>query len=779
MSARAVRRAAAGRGMSRRVQTVVIFLVLLTTTAAATVGVALLAVDSGGPFQRSFAAQHGADVVAGINPARATAAQLAATRRLSQVTQADGPFPVASATLDTSGSPLATVTVAGRASSGGTLDDLVLSEGRWPRRPGEIVIATDLGQGPDTQTTLALGTKVTVATAPGHPTLTLVGMAESVTDTAGAWVVPAQIPALRVAGAPAAEQMLYQFGQAGTSAQIRAGVAAVTAALPPGAVTGAPSWLTAEAQASSSSSVIAPFVMAFAIMGLAMSVLIVGNVVAGAVVSGYRRIGILKSIGLTPAQVVAAYLARIGIPALAGCVLGVGLGNLLAHPVLRHSATVYGVVRQSVPLWVNVVTPLGMCALAALAALLPAARASRLSATQAIATGQAPRQGRGYAAYRVLGRLRLPRPATLGLAAPAARPARTAVTLAAIAFGTTAVIFAVGLDASLGRAADGTAKASGPGQVQVYPASGNAFSGAQARKTVAALRAQPGTGSYVGQASPTVAVSGLTKEVGAIAFAGNAAWTGYDMVQGHWYHGAGQADVNTAFLTQTGLAVGQTTPVSVGGKTTTVRIVGEVFDPDRRPLLIASWQTLGGAPAGLTLDQYDIGLRPGTDMNSYDNSLSTALGSGFGTSTSGTGNFFAIATSLIGMLTLMIAVVAGLGVLNTVLLGTRERVHDLGVFKALGMTPRQTIGMVVCWVAGPAVAAAIIALPVASVLHSATIQAMANAAGTALPANVGPALSPADLVALALSGLVIAAAGALLPASWAARSATAAALRAE
>src|SRR4029077_5490539 len=61
--------------------------------------------------------------------------------------------------------------------------------------------------------------------------------------------------------------------------------------------------------------------------------------------------------------------------------------------------------------------------------------------------------GRGSAPHRLAARLRLPRPAGLGLAAPFARPARTAVTLAAIAFGATAVIFAFGLSSSLSRAA--------------------------------------------------------------------------------------------------------------------------------------------------------------------------------------------------------------------------------------------------------------------------------------------------------------------------------------
>ena len=52
--------------------------------------------------------------------------------------------------------------------------------------------------------------------------------------------------------------------------------------------------------------------VAFALIGLAMAVLIVGNVVSGAVVAGYQRIGVLKSVGLTPAQVVLAYLSRVG-----------------------------------------------------------------------------------------------------------------------------------------------------------------------------------------------------------------------------------------------------------------------------------------------------------------------------------------------------------------------------------------------------------------------------------------------------------------------------------
>jgi putative ABC transport system permease protein len=95
-----------------------------------------------------------------------------------------------------------------------------------------------------------------------------------------------------------------------------------------------------------------PFLVAFGLLGLVMSVLIVGNVVSGAVVAGYRRIGILKSIGFSPGQVVAAYTGQVAVPALVGCLAGLVLGNLLASSLLRQAADAYGVGSLGVPVWV-------------------------------------------------------------------------------------------------------------------------------------------------------------------------------------------------------------------------------------------------------------------------------------------------------------------------------------------------------------------------------------------------------------------------------------------
>jgi putative ABC transport system permease protein len=796
MRAAPVVRAVSGGVTRRKVQTIVIFTVLLVTTASATLGLGLI-LDSNGPFQHSFAAQRGADVTASIDTTKAATGQLASTRRLPQVTAAAGPFAEATITPRISahgGITLPPATVAGRASPGGPVDDLTLDAGRWARRPGEIVLSRDfqsLGS-----TAQLIGTQITVTSAPGHPVLTVVGVAKSITDTANGWVLPAQIAALRPPHVPGAAQMLFRFHSANTSSQINADVTALTRALPADTITGTDSWLAVKSQEAGTVSILVPFVVAFGVIGLAMSVVIVGNVVNGAVVSGYRRIGVLKSIGFTPAQVVTAYVAQAGIPALAGTLVGVVVGNVLAVPVLSQTATVYGVGQLLVPTSVDIAVPVLMCALVGLAALAPALRAGRLSAVAAIATGRAPHTGRGYAAHRLLGRLPLPRPVTIGLAAPFARPARTAVTIAAIGFGATAVIFAAGLNATLAKADNGESRASSE-QVQVVPAvhygpgpRGGRFPGFGGRQPLAAghyrtvgaaLRAQHGTLRWVAEATPTVSVSGLTDPVPTEAFRGNAAWTGYDMITGRWYRAPGEVVVNTGFLTQTGKSVGDTVTFTFGGTQFTARIVGEAFDPQGQgqPVLLTSWQTLGGARAGLTVDQYDVGLQPGTDPGAYADALNHALLPKFFASANGNDPFYLTLTALIGTLSLLLALAAGLGVLNTVVLGTRDRVHDLGVFKAIGMTPRQTIAMVICWIAGAGLAAGMIAVPVSVILHSSIVRAMAHAGGSGLPASYVNVFSPAELLLLALAGLAIGIAGALLPASWAARTRTASALRAE
>lgn len=186
-------------------------------------------------------------------------------------------------------------------------------------------------------------------------------------------------------------------------------------------------------------------------------------------------------------------------------------------PMLNKGAGLFKAGAQHVPPWINLAVPVGMCLLVGLAALAPALRAGRLSAVQATTAGQAPRAGHGYGAHRLAGRLPLPRPVTVGLAAPFTRPSRTAATLAAILFGVTAVILAAGLYSSLAKV-DQLANV-GMGQVTAGLAAAQhgppaSMTPGQSKTLEAAIRAQPGTQHYVAQAiggdqHPKISMPGL------------------------------------------------------------------------------------------------------------------------------------------------------------------------------------------------------------------------------------------------------------------------------
>jgi putative ABC transport system permease protein len=195
---------------------------------------------------------------------------------------------------------------------------------------------------------------------------------------------------------------------------------------------------------------------------------------------------------------------------------------------------VFGVGRLAVPFWVDLVVPLSMLGLTGGTALLIALHAGRMSAVQVIATGRAPRAAHGYSAHRLLGRARLlPRPVTIGLAGPFARPTRTLVTLTAIVFGVTAVIFAASLGTSLNRVqADLSHAASDPvhvllagrqGSVRINGQGSAPLSLASAERAVqAALRAQPGTGHDVAEADGQISVPGLADQLSIVGFDGDA-----------------------------------------------------------------------------------------------------------------------------------------------------------------------------------------------------------------------------------------------------------------
>jgi putative ABC transport system permease protein len=284
-------------------------------------------------------------------------------------------------------------------------------------------------------------------------------------------------------------------------------------------------------------------------------------------------------------------------------------------------------------------------------------------------------------------------------------------------------------------------------------------------------------------AKSSTGTGGATLPLKVVAYNGAPSWLGWALISGHWYHGADQIDASPQLLAATGKKVGQDMTLEVNSTPVTVRIAGEVFVPHPGPELFVSWQTLGPAAAAkLGITSYDINLQPGTNTGAYIDALTRTLGTANYIVRTPAGPSIAaqIKSSYFHLLAVLIAVLAALGVLNSVMMATRERLHDLGVYKALGMTPSQTIEMVLCWVIIPTTIAAIIALPVGLVIQDKLIRHLAqSSANLILPGSFVHVLGTGELALLTLGGFTIAAAGALGPATWAAASRATTALHAE
>ncbi|QYX81878.1 ABC transporter permease [Streptomyces akebiae] len=767
----------------RRVQTLVIGLTAMMAVAASVLGGSLLVV-SGAPFDDAFARQHGAHLSVEFDAARTRAGQAQATGRAEGVAAAAGPFRAVSVTPRIhEGADAWPMTVVGRGNQDGAVDDLTLTAGRWATRPGEIVLNTDASLFP------TLGLELTFPGLPGAPILVVVGAARSVTQSADAWVTPAQATELSTPDRPGGYQMLYRFTAADTAAQVAAGRKAVTAGIK--TVTGTQSWLTVRASAERDTALYVPFLLAFGVLGLVMSVLIVGNVVAGTVGAGLRRIGVLKAIGFTPAQVVRAYVGQALIPAAVGTALGVLAGHLLAVPVMSETEDVYGTTSLAVAPWVDAAVVVGVLSLVAVTAWASAWRAGRLRTVDAIAVGRGAHTDRGRWAARLAGRLPVSRPLALGLTRPFARPARALGMGTAILFGAAAITFTVGMGASLGEvtkarahdAADVTVAAPLP---ELGPDGPIATTRPEPdpAAVAAVIDAQPATRTHYSTTTARATVPGLAGTTAVVAFTGDASWGGYTMVSGRWIAEPGEAVVPTGFLTATGTRIGNTVTLGGLGQAVSVRIVGEVLDPRYDGMQVfTDAATLAPAHSDLTDTTQHIAVKSGADVATYVDALNEGLKPLGATArpggAEGGSDMVVTLNALSALLTLMLVAVAALGVLNAVVLDTRERLRELGVHKALGMTPRQTIAMVVTSVVVTGLAGGALGVPLGVTLHGWVIPAMGHSAGINLPDSVLAVYHAAELALLVLGGLLIAVLGALLPASWAVRVRTATALRTE
>jgi putative ABC transport system permease protein len=785
----------------RKLQTLVIAFVILLSSGAATLALNLL-VESDAPYEHAFAQANGAHVTVTYDARRVSAAQLRATAAVHGVTASAGPWPQVIAQYDTGSADQGSLQggrlfIAGRPGPGAAVDRLTVESGRWARAAGEVVVARQLAD------SWGLGVGDQLSPGPGArlPALRIVGIAASISPSTDAWVMPGELARLVTRSSPLQYQMLYRVSPAATPNDLATAAQTITRGLPAGAVVNTNNYLDAKRGADTLSSVMVPFLLAFSAFALLASVLIIANVVSGVVIASYRDIGILKSVGFTPGQVMTVLLGLILAPALAGCLIGIPVGTAGSQPFLQQTAHALGLpapFTAAIP--VDLFVLVTILAVAALAALGPAWRAGHLSAVSAITTGSAPAAGRGSRAETALARLPLPRSLSLGIGDIVARPLRSAMTLGAILLGAATVVFALSLHLSLGQVAAHLIRDQYV-QVDLYrpPPDSAGFGvkpgapGGQAappqvsdRQMTRLLRSDPNTARYVAETTAQVVVPDIAQPINYYAYRDPSAWLGYAVISGRWFSGPREVVAPTRLLTESHLRVGQSFMAQVSGKSMRLRLVGEILDQTDDDLLLrGGWATLQAADPRIQPFTYEVQIRNGMDPRTYLEGLTQQAGGQVPIDAdiidrSSQDTSFILLNGVIAALAIVLIAIAVAGVFNTVILTTREKVRDVAILKAVGMAPRQVVFMVIVSVALLGLVAGVLGIPLGLLLHARVLSFMAQAAsGTNLPPHFFDLIDHAELPLLALAGVAIAALGAWLPAQWAASSGVAEVLQAE
>jgi len=325
----------------RKLQSAIVAIVVFLSTITSILALTLL-VETDAPYDRAFDQTLGAHLLVTFDSAQVSDAQVRSTGSLMQVAASNGPWKIVPGAILINGGRERLVPVEGRADPGGPVDRITLDSGRWVQRSGEVVISRQLAD----ETGLATGQTLVAASDSTFPSLTIVGVAISLGRDSDVWVEPGQLPQTATAGVPPPQYLMaYRLKHASTQADIASAVRAITNALPAGAVAGSSNYLDAKLDADRTTAVMIPFLLAFSVFALVASALIIANLVGGAVIAGIRDIGVMKSVGFTPAQVVAVFSGQMLVPACLAGVIGLPSGVLLAQPFLDDTAHAFGLPR--------------------------------------------------------------------------------------------------------------------------------------------------------------------------------------------------------------------------------------------------------------------------------------------------------------------------------------------------------------------------------------------------------------------------------------------------
>ncbi|HVT70700.1 MAG TPA: FtsX-like permease family protein, partial [Trebonia sp.] len=750
--------------LAHRVQSAVTVAVIAGAVAALVLAAALLE-GALNPWQGLFARTHGADMLVYLADGTSTS-QLHAQAGVREVAPA---YDVAPATL-VQGAQKSQVQLCGMPAAPPAMSAPVVVAGSWLRasQPDGVVVEASFAAA----TGVRVGDRIVLDGVDGTSVpMRVTGLA----DTADQGFYPQWTPgliwgqrALLARVEPTASETTEVAGLR-LSDPSAAGTAQVTQEIFDaynGASEGSPvERITTSQQVmesmASDERLLGDLLALFGIIALVAAPCAIANVTSGRVLMQRRDLAMLKALGFTPGQVVRMLLAEQTALGAAGTVLGLAIAQLAMSPVFVRPAAGIGITPAPLPGSWALLVAAGTVLTVAIATAVPAWRAGRVSPVAAVQPS--PPGGHLSPVARLSLLVRLPAALVLGVRDALTRRLPAALTVAGVAIPMAMITIALACWSTIG------SFTSDPGRIGLAAALTVTPEGLTDAQTAALIRADSQVqASYPGAQFDTL-LPGDNGTFVARAMGTSAAPYPFQAVQGRVFGAVDEAVAGQGFLNLMHVRVGSWIDPTIDGVPVILHIVGRTLEPDNNGDVVDF--SLDALPAASASEPvfYSLVLKPGVDPAAARARLLRASGGRLDIQLAASpAGRLGVVRVVIVVAVVILALLAMANLLTATDIGLRDHIHEAGILKAMGLTPRQVTATLVV---STTIAGAIgIVAGVAAGLAAAPALINAQGQASGIGWGIAAALSPATVAALLAAALAVAVAAALFLAARAARA---------
>jgi putative ABC transport system permease protein len=424
----------------------------------------------------------------------------------------------------------------------------------------------------------------------------------------------------------------------------------------------------------------------FGIIALVAAPCAIANVTAGRVLVQRQDIAMLKAIGFTPGQVVGMLLAEQTLLGAAGAGLGLVVAQVVTSP--EFVRTPDGTPVSLGPLsgsWMALIA-VGTVLTVAIATVIPAWRAGKVSPVAAVQPS--PPRGHLSLVARLGLLVHLPAPLVLGARDSLTRRLPAVLTVVGLAIPMVMITIALTCWSTIDGFSRDPGKIGLAAVVRVSPTAG-----LNARQAADLIAHDDQVLAWYPGAEFDTLLPGDNGTFTARAMGTSARPYPFRPVQGRLYHAANEAVAGQGFLDLMHIKVGAWILPTIDGVPVPLHIVGRTIEPSNNGDVLDFG--LDALPAA-SPPFYSLVLRPGVSPAAARAHLLELSHDWLDVQVvANPAGQLGIMLVVIAVSVVILAVIALANLLTATVVGQRDHLHEVGVLKAMGLTPRQVIATLV------------------------------------------------------------------------------------